>query len=163
MWLLIGLIPKFPFYKPILLLIFIIGIVATSAYQKYTVNTALWPPGAFWTSSDEIATYIWLRNSVQPNANVFTFVSNGPVLGMDKFICHWCQDIRDYQKNGFNQSADSTYRWLKKESYKYFIIDGGTVRKFGINETNRKVQELINYQKFKSIFNNNGAIIFEVI
>ena len=145
------------------MLIFISGVIATSAYQKYAVNTALWPPGAFWTSNDELGAYVWLKNNVQPNAKVFTYVNRGGVLGMDKYMCHWCENTRNYQKDGFNQSAENKYLWLKSESYKYLVIDGNIARRFGANETNTKVQELINSKRFKPIFNNNGAIIFEVV
>ena len=81
---------------------------------------------------------------------------------MDKFICHWCIGVQDYQRNGFNSTAEDSYNWLKKEQYKYVIIDGQATRRFGINETNNKIKGLIGSGRFKPVFGNNGIIIFGV-
>jgi hypothetical protein len=84
------------------------------------------------------------------------------IIGLDKFICHWCEDINDFQKNGFNKSAEKTYNWLKSKNYDHIIIDGQTSRKFGANETNNKIQSFINSNQFRPVFNNNGLIIFGI-
>ena len=65
-------------------------------------------------------------------------------------------------KNGFNQSAQDTYGWLKKNNYEYIIIDGQTVKKFGLNETKFKVQQLVSSGLFKPEFQNNGALVFKI-
>ena len=140
------------------------GIVMTSFAQKYAVNTSpTWPPGGFWTSNEEIQGYIWFKDNIPLGTKVFTFSNNALILGFDKFICHWCDDVRNYQKNGFNQTADENYNWLKKEQYEYIIIDGQAARIFGPNETNNKIQGFISSNKFKPVFNNNGMLMFEVI
>ena len=144
------------------------GIITTSFIQKYSVNTALWGPGGFWTfnekgQSEELGGYIWFKDNVPSEAKVFTFSNNALVIGLDKFICHWCSDVIDYQHNGFNQTIEQNYNWLKQGQYKYIIIDGQAVRKFGINETNSKIQSYINFSKFRRIFSNNGMIIFEIL
>jgi hypothetical protein len=139
------------------------GIITTSFVQKYTVNTAQWPPGGFWTSNEEIQGYIWFKDNIPSGTKVFTFSNNALILGFDKFICHWCDDVKNYQKNGFNQTADENYNWLKKEQYEYIIIDGQAARAFGANETNNKIQGFISSNKFKPVFNNNGMLMFEIV
>ena len=104
-----------------------------------------------------------IKDNLPKNSNIFTFVNNGPILGMDMYICHWCNEVRDYQVNGFNQTTEQNYNWLKNEDYRYIVIDGQTVRKFGVNETNNIVQEFINSNKFNPTFNNNGIIVFKVV
>lgn len=138
------------------------GAIMTSFVQKYAVNTALWHPGGFWTSSEEVQGYIWLKENIPSETNVFTFSNNALVIGLDKFICHWCADVRDYQRNGFNSTAEDTYNWLKKGQYEYIIIDGQATRRFGINETNNKIKSFIDSNKFNQVFGNNGIIIFSV-
>lgn len=138
------------------------GIIMTSFIPKYTVNTALWPPGGFWTSNEEIQGYIWFKDNIAPGKKTFTFSNNALILGLDKFICHWCDDVRSYQRNGFNLTAEQNYEWLKKGQYEYIVIDGQTARKFGANETNNKVQGLIKSNKFRSVFSNNGMLVFEI-
>lgn len=163
MWLLFNIASKFNIPKIFILIVVIVGILFTSAHQKYSVNTAIWPPGAFWTSNEEIQGYMWFKDNIPSGTKVFTFSNNALINGLDKFICNWCNDVRDYQSKGFNQTIEQNYDWLKKDQYKFVIIDGQAARKFGANETNKKLQELINSIKFKPVFNNDGMIIFEVI
>lgn len=150
--------------KYLILIILLIGIFFTSTQQKIAVNTASgWPPGAFWTSFDEVNGYVWIKDNLPKNSKLFTFVNNGPVIGMDMDTCHWCKDIQTYQRSGFNGTTEQNYDWLKKEKYRYIVIDGQTVRKFGANETNDKVQRFLNSNKFKPVFSNNGMILFEIL
>ena len=150
-----------------IVLIVAIGIIAYGVFQtsfipKYKVNTAVWGSGGFWASNEEIQGYIWFKDNIPKNVTVFTFSNDGIIIGFDKYICHWCSDVREYQKIGFNQSAEQNYDWLKKGEYKYIIIDGQTTRKMGLNETNNKLRSYIDSTKFKAIFGNNGFVIFSV-
>ena len=158
-----GFLKKFGISKIIVLSLIIIGVLFTSAYQKYTVNTAQWPPGGFWTSFDEIRGYVWLRENLPPNTNVFTFVNNGPVIGMDMYTCHWCEDVKGYMKNGFNQTAEEHYRWLKSRDYEYLAIDGQTARQFGLNETNQKINDIASSNLFRIAYNQQGLLLLNVI
>ncbi len=143
------------------LIILLLGIYFTSAQQKITVNTAYWTPGAFWTSGEEVEAYIWMKDNLPKNSKVFTFWNNGPVIGMDMFSCHWCKDVRDYMGNGFNQTANENYNWLKIKGYEYIIIDGQTVKWFGANESIIKLQELAQLG-LRPVFQNQGAVILKI-
>ncbi len=138
------------------------SIFVTSFAPKYKVNTANWPPGAFWASTDEIQGYIWFKDNIPAQSKVFTFSNNGLIIGLDKFICHWCPDVRDFQSNGIGKSPDEIYSWLKKNDYKYLIVDGQTVKKFGINETNRMIVNLGSGYNLQPVFRNNGIIILKI-
>lgn len=148
--------------KYTVLIILLIGIFFTSTQQKIAVNTATWPPGGFWTSGEEIAAYIWIKDNLPKNSRMFTFTNSGPIIGMDMYECRWCDDVRDYQKNGFNKSADDNHNWLKSRSYSYIIIDGQTAQKFGANETNNKLRDLGQSGLFQPIFQNQGAVVLKV-
>ncbi len=146
-----------------MVLIIILGILSTSAYQKYTVNTAIWPPGAFWASNEELQGYMWFKDNIPAGTKAFTFSNDALIIGLDKFTCNWCDDIKEYKRNGFNQTIEQNYNWLKKEEYKFIIIDGQTARKFGTNETNNKIRGFIESNNFKPTFSNNGMLIFGVV
>lgn len=146
-----------------LLLVLIIGVYFTSAQQKIAVNTSPgWPPGGFWTSGDEIGAYVWLKQSLAKNTPVFTFVNDGTIIGTDMYTCYWCDDVRAYKKIGFNQTAQETHEWLRSKGYKYFIMDGQTVQKFGVDESNQKIKELAESGLFQVAFQNRGAVVFRV-
>ena len=149
--------------KSVIWLILIVLIFYTSGVQKYAVNTAIWPPGAFWTSNEEIQGYMWFKGSIPSGARVFTFSSNALVISLDKFICSWCKEVIDYQRLGFNETSQQNYNWLKKEQYKYLIIDGQAARKFGANETNGKLNELLNSGLFRPVHNTGGFILLQTI
>jgi hypothetical protein len=144
------------------LLILLTGIYFTSTQQKIAVNTAIWPPGAFWTSLEEVEAYVWIKDNLPRNSNVFTFVNNGPVIGMDMYTCHWCSDVRAYQKEGFNESVEANYNWLKSKEYEYIVIDGQTARDFGADEVNNKIQQIAESGFFSPVFQNQGAVIFKI-
>ena len=144
------------------LAILLVGIFFTSTQQKIAVNTAAWPPGAFWTSGDEIAAYVWMKDNLPRNSNVFTFWNNAPVVGMDMYTCHWCENIKTYMKDGFDQNAEELHGWLRQNNYGYIIFDGQTAQGLGVNGTNAKVYEISQSGLFQPVFQNNGAVIFRV-
>lgn len=146
-----------------ILSILLLGISFTSAQQKIAVNTSpTWPPGGFWTSGDEIGAYIWMREKLESNTPVFTYANDGALLGMDMYTCQWCDDVRDYKRTKFNETATDTYNWLKSKEYSYLIIDGQTVQRFGANESNQKIKELAESGQFQAVFQNQGAVIFKI-
>ena len=160
---LIEFLSKAGISKIIVLLLIITGVLFTSTYQKYTVNTAQWPPGGFWTSMEELQGYLWLKDNLPPNTKVFSFVHSSVIIGMDKFICHWCEDITSFQKEGVNESASDTHSFLKSKNYEYLVIEGKFAQKYGINETNEKLNGLLSSGLFKSAYNTVGFILLQVV
>jgi len=146
----------------VVLVVLITGVYFTSTQQKIAVNTANWPPGAFWSSGEEIGAYVWMKDNLPKNSNIFTFGNHDQVIGMDMFSCKWCDDVRGYEKIGFNETAQENYNWLRNKGYEYIIIDGRNARTFGTSEINTKVQDLIQSGLFTPTFQNNGAVIFRV-
>lgn len=143
------------------LILLLMGIFFTSAQQKIAVNTATWPPGGFWTSVEEIGAYLWMKDNIEPDTNVFGFVIDGPIIGMDKFICFWCDDIREFKKTGMNKTAAEISSFLRTRGYEYLIIDGQYAQKYGAEQTNSKLQELVESGLFRPVFQNQGAVIFK--
>ncbi|MBI3034775.1 hypothetical protein HYY71_00485 [Candidatus Woesearchaeota archaeon] len=163
LWFLMSLLKNFNAPKFLVAIIIVTGVALTSSYQKYTVNTAQWPPGAFWTSGEELQGYLWLKDNISPNTKVFAFVNDGTVIGMDKFICFWCDDIKSFKNTAINQSASKINSFLKTRSYKFLVIDGQFARKYGMNKTNSKVSELLGSGMFKSVYGTGGFVFLEVI
>ena len=103
-----------------------------------------------------------MKENLPKNSRVFAFSHDDPVIGSDMFSCRWCKDVLDYRKTGFNDTAQETYNWLKSNNYGYFVIDGRTAKTFGANETNSKIQEIAQSRLFRPIFQNQGAVIFQI-
>lgn len=161
LWFLMNLLKGLRIPKFIVISLIVIGITFTSAYQKYTVNTVQWPPGAFWASGEELQGYIWLKDNIGPNTKVFEFANDGILIGMDKYICFWCDDIKELKNTGINQSASEINSFLKARNYKYLIIDGQFAKKYGINKTNSKVNEMLSSGLFRSAYSTNSFLLLE--
>jgi len=169
-WFLFGLSKKIGLGEAFVLVILVVGIVFTSGYQKYAVNTAMWGPGQGWTSMEEVQGYVWLKN-LEPNTKVFTFVGDEPIIGFDKYSCAWCKDVYDFKEDALNKSISEVYDWLRIKQYEYIIISGRTYLelegKYGKNETDRlvneKLSEISTSNLFQVVYNNKGAVIFKVV
>jgi len=162
LWLLFSVSKKFNVPKVIILAIVVVGILLTSGYQKYTVNTAYWPPGAFWASMEELQGYGWLK-TLPYDTNVFSFINDGAIIGFDKFTCSWCPEVFEFKKIGFNQSAEYINSWLKQNRYHYIVLGGQEVNVLGYNQTLNKMQELGESDMFRIAYQNQGVVFFEVV
>ncbi len=159
---LISLLKIFKIPKSLIVFVVVVSILLTSAYQKYTVNTTIWSPGGFWTSNEEIQGYMWFKDNIPSGTKVFTFSNSGVIIGLDKFVCHWCEDIKKYQKNGFNETPQDFKLWLNKRGYTHFVIDGQTAQRFGINETSNKLGAIATSGLFNIVHQTNGFFMFRV-
>lgn len=151
--------------KPVFIMalaLLLVGVFFTSFAQKYAVNTAQWGPGGFWTSGEEIAGYLWMQQNLPPNAPVYTFSNIALINAFDKYMCYWCAEQREFQRGGFNGTAQEIHGQLKAWGYGYLVIDGQAVQRFGVNPTNEKVQELVLSNQFTPQFQNQGIIILSV-
>lgn len=151
---------KVGFYA--ILLAILLGVFFTSAQQKIEINTSQWPPGGFWTSGDELGSYLWIKDNLPKGTKIFVYGTNGPLLGLDMWTCHWCEDVRKYMRKNYEDSPQETYNWLKKYDYEYIAIDGQAIRRYGVNESNSKIQEMASSGLFQPVLQNQGMILFKV-
>ena len=103
-----------------------------------------------------------MKDNLPKNSKVFTFWNNAPLIGMDMYTCHWCDETINYMKTGFNQTAQENHDWLKGNNYQYLIVDGQTAVGFGVNVSNEKITAIAESELFRTVFQNNGAIIFRI-
>ncbi len=164
-WLLFGLFKR---YKFLILSVFAIGILLTSAHQKYSVNTVIWPPGLGWAfypppnhPYQEAIDYAWIKDNLPIDTNIFTFVDSY-VLGFDMYACLWCEDINKYRETAINQTASDLNLWLKSKGIEYLIIDQRAVRKYGVDVVNNKLQELLGSGGF-TLTHRNSMFVLKVV
>lgn len=164
LWFLFGFFKNIGVSKKIVLVVVVVGVLFTSGYQKYAVNTAMWPPGATWTSYDEVNGYSWLK-TLPVNTKVFAFTRQRSdyIIGFDKFMCIWCKEDMDFQKEAINKTAEELHNWLKRKEYEYLTIGGKEAMEFGINNTNDKINEYTSSGLFQPVHQTKGVIILKVI
>lgn len=155
-----------------IILVVIFGILATSGYQKYYQNTqTVWPPGQAWTSMEEVQAYTWLK-TLPVDTKVFMYAMyDVQIIGLDKYSCVWCDDIIEFKKKLLDKDIEELHSWLKLNKYEYVIISGisytSLQREFGENRTKEVLAtlpaQMVESGKFKVAYQNEGAIIFNVI
>jgi len=145
---LIKIAKKIKISKTIVITIIIIGILLTSGYQKYKVNTAIWPFQDF-TSMDEMQGYLWLKNLPIDTKVLPLCFRDFSVIGMDKLSYRWEPAIREFKDASINKTPEQMHTFLKRWGYEYIVIDAHCVKKFGQNETNIKLQEIASSPYFQ--------------
>lgn len=160
---------KYPLLIGIVVLVFL-----TSGLHNYNHNTSPnWPPGGKWTSPEELQGYIWMKNNLPLNSNVFTYSSqNKVVFGLNMNSCVWCDDYREFHPTVLDQDVQTVYSWLKAHEYEYIAFGGMEVKYLG-NEYGKEVAaEKLNAivmemgkqsEKFRVVHQTSGFILFEII
>ena len=160
---------KYPVLIGLVVLVFL-----TSGIHNYNHNTnPNWPPGGKWTSNDELQGYIWMKNNLPLNSNVFTYSSqNKVVFGLNMDSCVWCEDYREFHPTVLDKDVPTVYSWLKTHKYGYIAFGGMEVKYLGNEYGQEAAAEKINVVvkemseqpgKFMVVHQTSGFILFEII
>ncbi len=136
-------------------------VILTSTYPKFVYNRAQWPPGVGWTSYDELAGFTQLY-SLPANTGVFSLSSGAYVLGFDKYICQWCDDVKSLQKTAYSLPPEQLASSLKAKGYEYMIISTRDTQELGVNETNIFVGRMADSKLFEPVMQNGAVMLFKV-
>jgi hypothetical protein len=164
MWFLLRLGKSFNIPKGFLLFVIILGVIFTSAQQKFTVNTAIWSPGQGFTSFQEVSDFSSITE-FGTNTRIFGFCpgTSVKIIGFDQFDCGWCPDVLEAQEKSINTSAQVLYTWMQRKNYEYTVISSECVRTFGINATNMKLQELVSSAGFQPVKQGEAFVLLKIV
>ncbi|MBT4824996.1 hypothetical protein HN695_01965 [Candidatus Woesearchaeota archaeon] len=127
----------------IIFIVIIIGLLSTTAYQKYTVNTAYWP-NQFFYSLDEVQPYLWLNDNVPANTLVTALCGDASkVMAYNMLDKDWESDVREFKKDMILRSGGEIHSFLKSKGYEYLVVDIQCVRKYNESLANEKIQALV--------------------
>ena len=109
--------------KTLIVAVIIVGVLLTSAHQKYSANTALWPTsGAFAHPQEPFVMGDWYR-SLEPNTKVFLYSPRDKLtIGYGAWSCEWCNDINLFRREILNKTSEEVHTFLKQNEYEYFVI-----------------------------------------
>jgi len=165
LWFLYGIGDNFKVPKFVILISIIVGVFFTAGIQKYAVNTAMWGPGQAFGTYEEVMGFAGIA-SLPENTKIFGFCPYGSIekiIGFNQYECGWCPEVPEMQRLVMNKTADSIYSWTKQRKYEYTVIDGLCVQTFGINDTNRKLQDLISSGKFQPVQQGAGFVLLKIL
>ena len=172
-WFLKDFFSRWKVPKALVVGVIIIGILLTSAYQKYELNTAMWPTsGSFTTPSEPFEYGAWF-DTLPPNINVFLYSPRDKLaIGYGAFSCDWCQNVIDFRQDILDHDAEALHSFLKSNNYRYLLINGRMDFKyftssFGENQTRtllpQRYDEILNSGLFVPVHQvDNSFIVFEV-
>ena len=165
---LIKIARKIKISSSIVVIIVVIGILLTSGYQKYAVNTAIWPFQDF-SSMEEMQSYLWLKNLPIDTKVLPLCFGDFSVIGLDKLSYRWEPAVRNFKDEAINKTPEQIHSFLRRWGYEYIVIDAHCIEKFGQNETNIKLQEIATSPLYFQLAyptqeaQPRGAFIFKVI
>ncbi|MFH1850456.1 MAG: hypothetical protein ABH879_09850 [archaeon] len=164
MWFISRLLRKHPQIRVLAFLAVIVGVIATSAIQKYQINTVVWPasPGLMGYP-DLIQGYSWLK-TLPPDTGVFGYdgSNSGKIVGFDKYLCLWCDDEMEFYSSMSGRTPEEIASFLKSRGYAYLLLDVESFQKMGLNETNRRVNELLESGLYRISYQKPTILILSV-
>jgi hypothetical protein len=141
--------------RVVIVIIILIGVLMTSAQQKYELNTAVWPTSGSFTGMPAQAGFeygAWF-NTLEPNTKVFLFSPRDKVtIGFGAFSCDWCQEIIDFRRDILSHNAEELYTFLKANGYQFLVISGPMDYRYLNKQYGEETEGLIN-QKYQEILN----------
>jgi hypothetical protein len=160
---------KYPLLIGVVVLVFL-----TSGLHNYNHNTnPNWPAGGKWTSGEELQGYIWMKNNIPLDSNVFTYSSqNKVVFGFNMDACVWCEEYREFQPTVLDEDVPTVYSWLKAHDYDYVAFGGMEVKYLGneygqelaAEKLNAVVGEMLKQpSKFQVVHQTEGFILFKIV
>ena len=151
-------IPNFILFSAV-----IIGIIITSGYPKYVVETSNWPPGIAWGSMDELSGYLSLKSITEGSRILPICADERKIIAFDHIVDFWDPSFHTLVKSPFNNSVTNIHSYLKSKNYNYVTIDSTCVRKYGVNATNQALTSFTTSGYFKLVNKNKGFFLFSVL
>lgn len=146
----------------------IVGMLWTSGYPKYTVQTSWWAAHIF-NNPQEMQVYTVL-DQLPPNLAMFHLCKKGGMRAIEeRFIGYgmynkfWDKEQRRMKDVLFNQTTEGIYTFLDSNGYDYLVIDYSCVNDYGLNETNDKLMEIGNSRLFKPIIQQSPLYVLELV
>jgi len=152
---------RFAKHKNILLVLLIASVFLTSAGPKLSVETSQWPPGVAFSSSDEIAGYVHIKDTLPKNTKIFPLCSyDGTVIGFD--MLSGMYDDRAFKKTATNKTPDEVYSYLSRSGYSYMTIDVNCFKTLGQTTTNDLLNAYLQSGRFENTYVNGGLALFKL-
>ncbi|MCX6695225.1 MAG: hypothetical protein NTU61_02880 [Candidatus Altiarchaeota archaeon] len=162
--------------KTIVLAIIVVGVLYGSAYPRFVVQTAHWPPGPQWNTNEQLTGYLALH-ALKPDTRVYGYcMADYSVMGFDMLDFPWDYEVDAFRKRMADKvGVNEMYAFLKKKNYEYVIFDSGCVTRcqeyknlYGketqtcLDNVNALLNETAYSQSFTLAQGNQGFMIFKI-
>ena len=149
---------KNKFIKTGIVIGFIIIILLTCLYPKFTVQTAQWPPGTNYASMNELQDWIGLKGGLEGNVLMLCSEEEKPIsFNLDAIP--YDSDIYLFRENLGQINSLDAYNFMAYKNTSYFVFDRNCVSKWGINLTNDLI---VVYSRLGDMFYNGEIKVFKL-
>ena len=130
-----------------------VGLLVTSGYPKYVVETSNWPPGGGWTSSEEIQGYIWMYNNFEKSTPILNVCwDEEKVIGFDMYSPPLNLEIENFYERKIKTMTVKEINLevitlVNKYNFQYIIIDGTCAKKLN-QKADDLLKDILNSSKF---------------
>lgn len=148
----------------------LLGVIYTSAYPKYMVQTATWPAGGNFhydgrTSpygSAEINGYIWMKDNLTGQRVLPLCGPSEKVIGMNMKSEPLDLQTEYFKLNITNKTAKEAHDFFINKKYTYIAVDVACLTSLGINETNDLLINYTNTAYFGIYHKQQGLVVLKV-
>jgi hypothetical protein len=149
--------------KYILLAVILVGLLMTSAYPKYVVETSHWPAGGSWVSYEEINGFVDVANQLPKNTAVFDpCFDEERVIGLDLYAPPMDLDLERFRRALPQKSSDDIYAFAKLKDFDYVIISAMCIQPLGPDGANALLTEVAENSNFQPSWNNQEVFLFKL-
>jgi len=165
---------KIPLQIYIIGLVVIGGVVLTSAHQKYSANTSIWPTsGAFTNNAEPFEYGAWFK-TIEQNSKVFLYSPRDKLaIGYGAYSCVWCKELIEFREDILDKNAKELHDFMKGNDYDYFLVNAQMEYKhfkprFGENKTQellpQRYDEIVSSGLFVPVYQKeNMFVVFRVV
>ncbi len=154
---------KFQKHQKYLLAILIISVFTTSAVGKLEVQTATWPPGAGFSSMEEISGYVQMGTMLPKNTKVFPLCSfDSKIIGFDMLSEPYVPEYGLFKHDALNKSPEEVHSFISSRGYSYLTIDPTCVTELGPEGTNALVSSYLSSESYEQVYSNKAFILLRV-
>lgn len=108
----------------LIVVVLLVGILFTSAHQKYELNTATWPTSSAFASPREAFEYGYWAETLPPNTRIFIYTPRPKIVtGLGHYSCNWCDDELNFRNRILEVGAVELHSFLKAREYEYLLIN----------------------------------------
>jgi hypothetical protein len=149
-----------------LIALFVMGVILTSGYPKYVVQTSMWPQTEFLTPQEAIEAS-WLMDNLPYGTSVFQFCTisraqDSQVIVYNKEAYPWDLEILNFRNEIFNKTLDEVYSFVKQKRFDYILYGITCLMHYEQAQVQEKLEELGASPRFVLVHGTNSMWVFKV-
>jgi hypothetical protein len=135
-------------------------VILTSIGPRLDVQQATWPPGAMWSSGEEVAAYVQLKQIAPAQTSAFALCTNDDrLIGMNMHSAPWNSEQQALKRNIHALTGAEIAAFMDNHKIEYVVLDSHCAEQIGVNQTQALGESLSATGRFQPVIQRPGVII----